>query len=123
MRSEISHIEGRDFIILFEDSQYIIYEVLNAEGAVFLGKYTNWCIAKRKTFFPDTSYRKQEGGKTFFIKSLTEKNSNPDYSDKEEYYCITSLPSKEIDEMVNANNDSLFYTDAESIQDLIKEYL
>jgi hypothetical protein len=116
-------IESRDYNILFKDSQYIIYEALNAEGTVFLGEYTNWCISKNKESLPNTSYLKKRGGKTFIIKSLTEKNSNPDYSDKEEYYCITSLPSKEIDEMVNANNDSLFYTEDESIQDLIKEYL
>ncbi len=118
-----SPLEGRDYVTLSYNNKYIIYEAFNAEGMVFLGKYTNWCIAKRKTFFPDTAFRKQEGGKTFVIESLLETNSNPDYPREKEYYCITSLPNKEIEEMVDADNNSLFYTDKEVTGYLVKDYL
>jgi hypothetical protein len=116
-------VEGKDYITLYNNTKYIVYEVLNEKGAKVLGKYTNWCIAKRKAFFPDTAYRKQEGGKTFVIESLLETNSNPDYLKEKEYYCITSLPNKEIEEMVDADNNSLFYTDREVVRYLVKDYL
>lgn len=123
---EVFHtpIKGRDYLVLSSNNDYIVYESLNAEGSVFLGEYTNWCISKRKTFFPDTAYRKKEGGKTLIIKSIKEKNSNPLYSDKCEFYCVTSLPSKEIDEIVNANNDSISYTEREELlTDLVRNFL
>lgn len=115
---------NKDYIIITKNKDYEVYEALTAEGIVFLGDFTSWCIAKRKSFFADTKYRKDQGGKTFVIKDLNKLNSNPKYPDKNEYYCITILPNGEIDEFVNANNDSLSYTDEEDkILDDIKKYL
>lgn len=117
-------IENKDYIILEKNNEYIISEANNAEGISYLGKYTTWCIAKRKSFFADTKYRKEEGGKTLVIQSKNESNSVPEYMDQCEYYCITTLPNKQIDEMVNANNESQLYTDKEDVLfNLIKDYL
>lgn len=117
-------IENKDYVILNKNNDYEIYEALNAEGVAFLGKYSTWCIAKRKSFFADTFYRKQEGGKTFIIKSLREINSLDQYSNQCEYYCITIMPDGSVDEMVNAKNESMLYTDKEDkLLDLIKDYV
>lgn len=77
--------EGRDFVRLEETKDFIIYEAFNAERIVHLGKYSTWCIAKKKSFFPDTGERKRQGGKTFVIESLTEKNSVEKYKTENEW--------------------------------------
>jgi hypothetical protein len=115
--------ENKDFIELATNHKYIVYETCNSKGTVFLGKFTSWCIAKRKSFLSDTEERKKQGGKTFIIKSILESNSNPQYKDQCEYYCITTLHN-EIDEIVNADNESLFYTEKEDeLKALIQEFI
>ncbi len=111
-------------ILHISNDNYIVYEIENLKEAKKYGKYSSWCIAKRKAFYSDTKDRIDYGGKTLVIQSKTERNSVPEYIDQCEYYCITTLPDKQIDEMVNANNESQLYTDKEDeLFNLIKEYL
>jgi len=118
------HKEGKDYITLNQTGTHVIYEVLTAEGMTHIGKYSTWCIAKNKSFLPDTFHRKEAGGKTLVLKFLNEQNSVPEYRKECEYYCVTVLPDHQIDEIVNANNESLFYTDKEKILwDLVKAFI
>ena len=142
LEKEISYIEktygeiifnkaskGKDYDILVDDSKYTIYNVKTPEGSMFLGKYTKWCISKEDSFILDIRDYIRSNYSVIFILSKREKNTAKDkdsnimFPNSKELYGIILTPEKEYDEIVNANNNSLFYTNKfEEINRVLLQY-
>lgn len=97
--------------ILADDEFSTIYKVETLEEAIDLGKDTKWCISEENNSMFD-DYINQG----YTVLFLIEKQSF-------EKYGIILTPEKEYDEIVNANNNSLFYTNKfEEINKVLLKY-
>ena len=122
-------IKGKDYDILVDDSKYTIYNIKTPEGSMFLGKNTKWCISKEDSFILDIRDYIRNNYSVIFILSKREKNTAKDkdgnimFPNSKELYGIILTPEKEYDEIVNANNKSLFYTNKfEEINKVLLQY-
>lgn len=122
--------KGRDYDILLDNSSWTVYNIKSPNGSVYFGKHTKWCISKDNQFILDVRQYLKQNYKIFFVKNKKEKNSakNKDselmFPSLPEFYGIIVTPENEFLEIVNSDNQSLFYTsDYEKIATLLKEFL
>lgn len=109
-------VKGKDYNVLVDNSNYTVYDILTPEGSMYLGKHTKWCISKDDSFVLDVREYIKQKYRVIFILSKRENNSAKNNNGKtmfpnsNELYGIILTKKKEYDQLVDSNNESLFYT-------------